>query len=162
MLIKFYLKILRLCLCSLLDSSGGSSEYTPKERNFLVMVYQKVKGTQSCSKKVTTHFLENFPSARVPTDACTLTCWWSTCSRIATKDLSYHGYKMERSQGLKPEDLPRRMRFSDTFVNLSRREMANIAYSDEATFSLDGEVNIRRYAPKLKMYCHQSKWGDSH
>ena len=86
----------------------------------------------------------------------------STWSRIATKDLSYHSYKMERSQGLKPEDLPRRMRFADTFVNLSRREMANIVYSDDATISLDGEVNIRRYAPMLKMYCHQSKWGDSH
>ena len=37
------------------------------------------------------------------------------------------------------------------FLSLTNQQRANIAYSDEATFSMDGEVNkqnVRRYAPK--------------
>lgn len=73
---------------------------------------------------------------------------------IATKDLKYHSYKLEKSHGLNPEDFPRRLRFARFFTNLSTRQMANIAYSDEATFCMDGEVNsqnVRRYAP-AKVY----------
>ena len=36
-------------------------------------------------------------------------------------------------------------------MNLPRGRGDNVAYSDEATFSLDGEINtqnVRRYAPK--------------
>ena len=71
--------------------------------------------------------------------------------RIATKYLQYHSYKLEKSHGLKPEDFPRRVRFANHFLTLSPQEMGIIAYSDEASFSMDGEVNtqnVRRYAPK--------------
>ena len=77
-----------------------------------------------------------------------------TWQRIATKDLQYHSYKLEKSHGLKPEDYARRVRFANHILTLSNRKLANIAYSDEATFSLDGEVNtqnVRRYAPR-KVY----------
>jgi hypothetical protein len=78
----------------------------------------------------------------------------TTWHRIATKDLKYHSYKLAKSHGLKPEDYPRRVGFANHILTLSNRKLANIAYSDEATFSLDGEVNtqnVRRYAAQ-KVY----------
>ena len=74
----------------------------------------------------------------------------TTWHRITTKDLNYHSYKLKQSDRLKPEDYPRRVRFANHILTLSNRQLANFAYSDEATFSLDGEVNtqnVRRYAP---------------
>ena len=74
--------------------------------------------------------------------------------RILSIDLKYHCYKVERSHGLKPEDYERRLRFARFFLTLSPREMAKIAYSDEATFCMDGEINtqnVHRYAPN-KVY----------
>ena len=42
------------------------------------------------------------------------------------------------------EDFNRRMRFSNLFVeNMTAADMWNIVYSDEATLSLDGEVNTQ-------------------
>ena len=69
---------------SLLPVGQIRRQYTPEERNFIVMVYQKVKGTQSCSKKVTTQFLEKFPAARVPTHKAVRNMWKKQQTTILT------------------------------------------------------------------------------
>ena len=43
----------------------------------------------------------------------------STWCRIANKDLQYHSYKLEVSQGLLPKDYQRRMRFAQYFISLA-------------------------------------------
>ena len=76
----------------------------------------------------------------------------SSWSRIAKLDLKYHSYKLVVSQKLKPEDLQRRLAFAHNILdNTTPADTAHTAFSDEATFNLDGEINTqntRRYAPK--------------
>lgn len=68
------------------------------------------------------------------------------------KELKYHCYKMDVSQKLNEGDNERRLQFANFVLNnLTDADLNNCAFSDEATFSLDGEVNtqnIRRYAEK--------------
>ena len=75
----------------------------------------------------------------------------STWCRIAKHDLKYHSYKLVVSQKLKPQDLPRRLAFAHNILdNTTPADTLHTAFSDKATFSLDGEVNTqntRRYAP---------------
>lgn len=192
-------------------------QYSPEERNCLVMAYQQHRGTHNCFKKVTAIFSTKFPNTRVPIKCSIIKMWKkqqskftvhnlnssvspgdshsgrkrtarsahniaavkavldadaekaaddpsinscrrnvlglnpSTWCRIANKDLQYHSYKLEQSHHLQPQDLPRRVSFAWHYINLSQADKNNVAYSDEATFSLDGEVNtqnIRRYAPR--------------
>ena len=62
-----------------------------------------------------------------------------------------HCYKLEMSCDMKLEDLLMRMNFAQHVINLSLTKQKNVAHSDEATFTLDGEVNARNiwhYAPK--------------
>ena len=65
------------------------------------------------------------------------------------KELKYHCYKMDVSQKLNEGDNERRLQF--VLNNLTDADLNNCAFSDEATFFLDGEVNtqnIRRYTNK--------------
>ena len=75
----------------------------------------------------------------------------STFCRIV-KELKFHCYKMEVSQKLKDQDYKKRLQFANFVVNeLTAADLSNCVFSDEATFSLDSEVNtknIRRYAEK--------------
>ena len=76
----------------------------------------------------------------------------SSWQRIAKDDLHYHSYKLIVSQKLKPEDHARRVRFANNILNNTTvADTKHTAFSDEATFSLDGEINTqntRRYAPQ--------------
>ena len=75
----------------------------------------------------------------------------STFHRIVKEDLKLHCYKLERKFEMYPGDKERRLSFARRICALSDQQLANIAFSDEAYFTLDGEVNtqnIRRYAPR--------------
>ena len=76
----------------------------------------------------------------------------STMSRIIKQHLHYHCYKMIKCQALLDTDLDRRRRFATYILNnLTEEDMLNTAFSDEATFTMDGMINsqnVRRYAPK--------------
>ena len=75
----------------------------------------------------------------------------STFGRIVKDDLKLHCYKLERRFEMYPGDKERRLAFARRIIVLSDQQLLNMAFSDEAYFSLDGEVNsqnYRRYAPK--------------
>ena len=75
----------------------------------------------------------------------------STFARIFKEDLKLHCYKLERRFEMHPGDKERRQSFVWRIIALSDQELGNMAFSDEAYFSLDGEVNLqnmRRYVPK--------------
>ena len=74
----------------------------------------------------------------------------STFARIVKEDLKLHCYKLERRFEMHPGDKERRLNFARRIIGLSDQQLLNMAFSDEAYFTLDGEVNtqnIRRYAP---------------
>ena len=74
----------------------------------------------------------------------------STFGRIVKEDLRLHCYKLSRRFEMKEGDKARRLAFAQKVCALTDQQLANIAFSDEAYFNLDGEVNtqnIRRYAP---------------
>ena len=69
----------------------------------------------------------------------------------ATKQLGLHCYKPKVVHHQKDPDLAKRLDFARKFVQLSPERRANIAFSDEAGFSLDGVINRqnqRRYSPR--------------
>ena len=75
----------------------------------------------------------------------------STFARIVKEDLKLHCYKLERRFEMHPGDKERRLNFARRIIGLSDQQLLNMAFSDEAYFTLDGEVNtqnVRRYAPK--------------
>ena len=68
----------------------------------------------------------------------------------ATKLLHLHCYKPHRRHHMKEGDPTAREQFAAGVSGMSQERMANMAFSDEAGFSLDGVVNSqneRRYCP---------------
>ena len=50
-------------------------QFTPEERNCLVMAYQLHMGTHSCYRKVTDDFTAKFPTTRVPNKTTIRRMW---------------------------------------------------------------------------------------
>ena len=74
-------------------------------------------------------------------------------NRITRLDLGWHPYRIHARHGLLAGDFAFRLRFSEWFNQLCRNErfLDNFIIGDEATFSLNGEVNthnVRQYASK--------------
>ena len=63
----------------------------------------------------------------------------SSVVRILAK-MGYHPYKLRLHQELLPADLPQRINFANWILR-NEESLKNIIWSDEAYFSLDGEVN---------------------
>ncbi|KAF2360814.1 Protein of unknown function DUF4817 [Trinorchestia longiramus] len=75
----------------------------------------------------------------------------STFNRIITLDLKWHTYKMHVRNKLLDNDLPRRLNFSQSFLQRNVRFVDDIVVGDEAAFHLNGKENnhnVRTYAPK--------------
>ena len=70
--------------------------------------------------------------------------WW----RLA-KELKYHPYKMVHRQMLKPQDLARRLDYSNWLLTQTDQQLEGFCWSDESNFHPCGQVNthnVRRYA----------------
>ena len=67
----------------------------------------------------------------------------STFCRILKEDLKLHCYKLERRFEMHPGDKERRLSFARRICALSDQQLLNMAFSDEAYFCLDGEVNTQ-------------------
>ena len=65
----------------------------------------------------------------------------STFNRITRKDMRWHPYRIQSRFLLRPGDNVRRMNYSRWIVNQPQRFCDRILISDEASFSLKGEVN---------------------
>lgn len=68
----------------------------------------------------------------------------ATFNRIARLDLHLHPYHVHVQHQLLPADFPRRLQFSQWFVNRCNRDRQFLQFftiGDEATFSMDGMVN---------------------
>ena len=222
-------------------------QYTPEERNMMLMAYTKYKGNRNVTRLVQEEFREQFPLQKVPLQSTIYRIWRkqnfaytvhnlnsevspgpshsgrprtvtipeniqavkdmldrdcekenddpdintcrqnelgltkTTMSRIIKHHLHYHCYKcvfsklifscesssiflstfifsslmifrMIKSQELKDTDLERRVGFANHILtNMTDPDLINTAFSDEATFTMDGMVNsqnVRRYAKK--------------
>ena len=94
--------------------------------------------------------LQNHPTVSVRRNHC-YNISKSTFSRIASRDLNWHPYKIQRRHALKPEDYQRRVNFSNWLLNRPARFYETLIIGDEASFPMDGRVsthNVRRYAPR--------------
>ena len=72
---------------------------------------------------------------------------------ITSLDLQWHPYRMHVRHALLANDLPRRLRYSEWFIQHCQDQnvLANFIIGDEAAFTMNGEVNsrnVREYAPK--------------
>ncbi|KAF2364965.1 Protein of unknown function DUF4817 [Trinorchestia longiramus] len=75
----------------------------------------------------------------------------STFNRIITLDLKWHPYKMHMRNKLLDNDLPRRLNFSQWFLQRNVRFVDDIVVCDEVAFHLNGKVNnhnVCTYVPK--------------
>lgn len=75
----------------------------------------------------------------------------STFNRIVKNDVRYHAYKIHVRHELLEPDLPRRLNFSNWFLQKNARFAEDIVIGDEAAFHMNGRVNnynIRQYAPR--------------
>lgn len=75
----------------------------------------------------------------------------STFNRIVKNDVRYHAYKIHVRHELLEPDLPRRLNFSNWFLQKNARFVEDIVIGDEAAFHMNGRVNnynIRQYAPR--------------
>ncbi|KAF2354480.1 hypothetical protein FHG87_014760 [Trinorchestia longiramus] len=75
----------------------------------------------------------------------------STFIRIIILDLKWYPYKMHVRNKLLDNDLPRRLKFAQWFLQGNVRFVDDIVVGDEAAFHLNGKVNdhiVRTYAPK--------------
>ena len=75
-------------------------------------------------------------------------------NRITRLDLRWHPYRMHVRHALLANDLPRRLRYSEWFIQHCQDQnlLANFVIGDEAAFAMSGEVNshnVRGYAPKV-------------
>ena len=61
----------------------------------------------------------------------------STFARIIKEDLKLHCYKLEQWFEMHPGDKEQRQSFAWRIIALSDQELGNMAFSDEAYFSLD-------------------------
>ena len=73
--------------------------------------------------------------------------------RIIRHEIKWHPYKIHVRHELKQQDMARRVRFSQWFLNQCRnsRFLANVVIGDEAAFHINGQVNthnVRQYAPR--------------
>ena len=78
----------------------------------------------------------------------------SSFNTITKLDIRWHPYRMHVRHELLPNDLPRRLRYSNWFNERCRNQnfLQSIIIGDEAGFALNGEVNshnVREYAPKV-------------
>ena len=72
---------------------------------------------------------------------------WFRCVKLC----EFHPYKMHRNHMLKAGDYPRRLAMCRSLQQLTRQELANYKFSDEAYFCLNGRVNtqnVRCYSSK--------------
>ena len=77
----------------------------------------------------------------------------SSFNRITKLDIRWHLYRMHVRHELLPNDLPRRLRYSNWFNERCPNQnfLQSIIIRDEAGFALNGEINshnVREYAPK--------------
>jgi len=76
----------------------------------------------------------------------------STYSRIVRYDLNWFPYRMRRRHEIKEGDYLRRRVFSQWFLGtFAGDQMGSIVIGDEATFCLNGQINIIKYAPRGEM-----------
>ena len=83
----------------------------------------------------------------------------SSFNRITRLDLRWHPYRMHVRHELLPNDLPRRLRYSEWFNQHCRNQnfLQSLIIGDEAGFAMNREVNshnVREYAPKGQ-YIHR-------